>query len=102
MKLKYDKLLSNFAFNCNLRHYNMEPDTSPFGTGSGSTGVGGGGGGGGGGSSSSMSMFAGLTSPSSTYATSGGWTDGWTNTIAAAGASVAATKSSPAWHPPLH
>ena len=23
MKLKYDKLLSNFAFNCNLRHYNM-------------------------------------------------------------------------------
>ena len=22
MKLKHDKLLSNFAFNCNLRHYN--------------------------------------------------------------------------------
>ena len=22
MKLKYEKLLSNFAFNCNLRHYN--------------------------------------------------------------------------------
>ena len=24
MKLKYDKLLSNFAFKCNLRHYTME------------------------------------------------------------------------------
>ena len=23
MKLKYDQLLSNFAFNCNLRHYAM-------------------------------------------------------------------------------
>ena len=23
MKLKYDKLLSNFGFNCNLRHYTM-------------------------------------------------------------------------------
>ena len=24
MKLKYDKLLSNVAFKCNLRHYNVE------------------------------------------------------------------------------
>ena len=24
MKLKYDAPLSNFAFNCNLRHYNLE------------------------------------------------------------------------------
>jgi len=23
LKLKYDKLLSDFAFNCNLRHYGM-------------------------------------------------------------------------------
>ena len=23
MKLKYDELLSNFAFNCNLRHYTV-------------------------------------------------------------------------------
>ena len=23
MKVKYDQLLSNFAFNCNLRHYSM-------------------------------------------------------------------------------
>ena len=27
MKLKYDKLLSKFAFNCNLRHYT--PEVSP-------------------------------------------------------------------------
>ena len=27
MKLKYDKLLSNVAFNCNLRHYMSEPTT---------------------------------------------------------------------------
>ena len=26
MKLKYDKLLSNFAFNFNLRHYNSGED----------------------------------------------------------------------------
>ena len=25
MKLKYDKLLSNFAFNCNLRHHTAVP-----------------------------------------------------------------------------
>ena len=25
MNLTYDKLLSNFAFNCNLRHYNVDP-----------------------------------------------------------------------------
>jgi len=24
LKLKYDALLSNFAFNCNLRHYTKE------------------------------------------------------------------------------
>jgi hypothetical protein len=24
LKLKYDDLLSNFAFNCNLRHYSMD------------------------------------------------------------------------------
>ena len=27
MKLKYDQLLSNFAFNCNLRHYNAVAQT---------------------------------------------------------------------------
>ena len=32
MKLKYDKLLSNFAFNCNLRHY-TEGKTSVCGNG---------------------------------------------------------------------
>ena len=26
LKLNLDKLLSNFAFNCNLRHYNMEAE----------------------------------------------------------------------------
>ena len=25
MKLKYEKLLSNLAFNCNLRRYNEDP-----------------------------------------------------------------------------
>ena len=28
MKLEYDKLLSSVAFNCNLRHYLLEPPSS--------------------------------------------------------------------------
>jgi hypothetical protein len=32
LKLKYDKLLSNFAFNCNLRHYIKECITSNGGS----------------------------------------------------------------------
>ena len=28
MKLKYDELLSNVAFNCNLRHYTLGSDWS--------------------------------------------------------------------------
>ena len=31
MKLKYDKLLSNFAFNCNLRHYTKAAPAPPPG-----------------------------------------------------------------------
>ena len=35
MKLKYDKLLSNFAFNCNLRHYTWAGMLLPPGEGGG-------------------------------------------------------------------
>ena len=28
LKLKHDKVLSNFAFNCNLRHYKLESEES--------------------------------------------------------------------------
>ena len=31
MNLASDKLLSNVAFNCNLRHYNLVPTTAPDG-----------------------------------------------------------------------
>ena len=32
MKLKHDKLLSNFAFDCNLRHYTPGEETNMFAT----------------------------------------------------------------------
>ena len=31
MKQKHDKLLSNFAFNCNLRHYTQVDDKDYYG-----------------------------------------------------------------------
>ena len=62
MKLKYDKLLSNFAFNCKLRHYTMDTTDTDMsdedgGGGRGGRGRGGGGGGRGGGGGGGGAMM---------------------------------------------